>query len=91
VFVIDKSFQPSLAFVGKARPYPRAEKLKYTSLGFPYKDWSKLERLVKDKLSSFLRKLINYDRKIIISFRPDRHHAIQHNDNEHNDIQHNKT
>ncbi len=65
VFVFDKSFQPSLVFVGKAGVYPRVEKIKtYFILGrllaFPTKHWSMLEKPVRDSHFSLLHKVAIY-------------------------------
>jgi hypothetical protein len=62
-----KPFQPILMFVGKAGAYPTVEQLKFTSLG---KQWPRLERPVRAKHYSSLRKFINYGRKKFYNIGP---------------------
>ncbi len=81
MFVPGKPFRPSLMFVGKAKAYARVEQLKCTSLvlgpGLSYKHWTRLERLVRDKHSSLLRKFVNYDRKEFYNIGPRWQHGSQ--------------
>jgi hypothetical protein len=58
VFVPDEPFQPSLIFASKAGTY-----LSEVIYGLTRKRLTRLERLARDKHSSFLKTLVNYGRK----------------------------
>jgi hypothetical protein len=70
VFVFDKSFLPTLMFVGKAGAYPRVKQLKCTTPGHSYKHWTSLERPARDKHSSLSQNFVNYGRKKFYSIGP---------------------
>ncbi len=69
VFVPGKPFKPSLMFVGKTGTYPSETHLVCSTLGqaagLIHKNYSRLEKLAKDKHSSLLRKFINYGENIL--------------------------
>jgi hypothetical protein len=60
VFVHGTPFQPSLMTVCKAGAYPIEESLRCSTLGLAHKQWTRLERLVMDKHSCLLQKIVNY-------------------------------
>jgi hypothetical protein len=67
VFGLGKLLQPSLMFAGKARSLPksRAPERYFTWVGsaLKIKYKARLERLVRDKHTTLLRKFVNYGRK----------------------------
>jgi hypothetical protein len=73
VFVPGKPFQPSLIYVGKQGAYPRVEHLKgatWIGSGLTRNNWIRLERIVRDKHSSLVKKIVNYVRKKFDRFGP---------------------
>ena len=74
MFVPGKYCHPSLIFVGKARslPYSGAPERFFDRVGscFINSHLTRLERLVMDKHSSLLRKLVNYGEKSFITLAP---------------------
>ncbi len=66
MFVPGKPFQSSQLFVGKARSLTRGESERFFNRAgscFTNKHYTKLERLARDKRSSFVRTFIYYNQK----------------------------
>ncbi len=73
IFVISSSvcpwqiLQPTLMLVGKSKTFPSQEPFTCSALGqapgLAHKQQTRLDRLARDKVSSLLQKLVNYDRK----------------------------
>jgi len=67
VFDVEKPFQPNLMFVGKATgPHLSGAPERcftWVGSGLTRKHYTRLERLVREKHSSFLQKSVNYASK----------------------------
>ncbi len=74
MFVPGKPLQPSLMFEGKAGAYPSEAPFRCSTLkeaaGHTLKHQTRSERLASDRLSSLLRKTVNYGQKSFETLAP---------------------
>jgi hypothetical protein len=75
VFFPGKPYQPSLIFSIKAEAYLREAPFRCYTLGWAFglihKQYTRLERLARDKHSCLFQKFMKYGGKSFISFGPD--------------------